>query len=221
MLESVGVKGTDIKSIIIPSNMWVKIYDKDNYTGNNLVLNKSGNIPAEWVGRIVSLIGGYNNPRILDDDVKAGNNTDRIYDGMIIDTKILLKSQDGMTTLGYYEDGNLCRRVNGYTNWCSSRTKTLSNPDGHKLGYGNNKPKMALLNNGNLQIFDSSNNTIIWQTNTGGNNGPYYLVVQNDTNICIYDKDNNFVWNLSDEKIAPLMHDFYKSIFGVLNKFIR
>jgi hypothetical protein len=33
--------------------------------------------------------------------------------------------------------------------------------------------------------------------------------------------NNNFVWNLSDEKIAPLMHNFYKSIFGVLNMFIR
>ena len=32
---------------------------------------------------------------------------------------------------------------------------------------------------------------------------------------------NNFVWNLSNKEIAPIMHKFYKSIFSVLNKFIR
>jgi hypothetical protein len=32
---------------------------------------------------------------------------------------------------------------------------------------------------------------------------------------------NNFVWNLSDKNVAPLMHTFYKSIIGVLNKFIH
>ena len=93
--------------------------------------------------------------------------------------KLILRSQNGIYTLIYRDDGNLCLN-NGTT------------PIWNTMINGITSTKCKFQADGNLVIYNDSN--AVWSSMTSGKGG-YYISLQDDGNLCIYTKDNIAIWS--------------------------
>jgi hypothetical protein len=135
----------------------------------NLVIYNSQNQPI-WASNTVS---------------SCGNNQTRPENSLINNTTMPLgttiKSTNQCFSLNAQTDGNLVlyRKSNGQALW---DTKT----------YGRNVNRTIFQNDGNLVIYNTSNNAV-WASNTDRRGGTR-LTVQDDGNFVMYNAQNQALW---------------------------
>ena len=101
----------------------------------------------------------------------------------IITERTLLKSSNGKTKLIFQENGNLQILCGSYPIWSSG----TSGPDIDAL-YFNNEGKLVILN----KYKSTAKNIMSSLDNT---NGAEKLILQDDSNLVIYDSDSQPLWS--------------------------
>ncbi len=92
----------------------------------------------------------------------------------------VFRSENGVYTLKFQDDGNLVLYKNGNNPIWASQTD------------GKSSKKLRFQDDGNFVIYDSADNPI-WSSNTNNKNGSY-ITLQNDGNLVIYTYNNQPIW---------------------------
>ncbi len=92
----------------------------------------------------------------------------------------VLRSENGVYTLKFQEDGNLVLYRNGNNPIWASQTQRKSSK------------KLRFQDDSNFVIYDANDNAV-WSSNTNNKNGSY-ITLQNDGNLVIYTFNNQPIW---------------------------
>ncbi|MDD3772970.1 MAG: bulb-type lectin domain-containing protein [Weeksellaceae bacterium] len=93
---------------------------------------------------------------------------------------VFLRSESGVYTLRFQEDGNLVLYKNKTKPIWASQTS------------GRQTRSLIFQDDGNLVIYDANKNAV-WSSNSHGKGGSY-ITLQNDGNLVIYTYQNKPVW---------------------------
>lgn len=92
----------------------------------------------------------------------------------------IFRSENGVYTLKFQEDGNLVLYKNG------------NNPIWASQTYGKASKKLRFQDDANFVMYDANDN-VLWTSNTNNKNGSY-ITLQNDGNLVIYTYQNKAIW---------------------------
>jgi roadblock/LC7 domain-containing protein len=218
-LWNTGTYGRNVNRTIFQNDGNLVIYNTSNQavwasrtdgrSAANLYMQDDGNLviynsqsQAIWASNTLSSCG---NPPVIE----PNRPPDSLINNTTMPLGTTIKSNNQCFSLNAQTDGNLVlyRKSNGQALW---DTKT----------YGRNVNKTIFQNDGNLVIYNTSNQAV-WASRTDGRGGKR-LTVQDDGNLVIYNAQNQALWatNTMTSCTQPTQRESKKKVDAFVNKWL-